>query len=110
MPERQAVKGRGTVRAIGHRFSRQSTEARDDGRGTLDQLAHEVRVAPGTEMIEEHAKSIVSRNDSPDIPFDLSINPYRGCEQAASIASRATPTAISARHRGSTSRPASSRR
>ena len=80
MPERKAVKGRGTVWAIEHRFSRQHSEAWDDGWGTLDQLAHEVRVAPGTEVIEEHAKSIVSSNDSPDIPFDLSINPYRGCE------------------------------
>ena len=80
MPERQAVKGRGTVWAIEHRFSRQHSEAWDDGWGTLDQLAHEVRVAPGTQVIEEHVKSIVSSNDSPDIPFDLSINPYRGCE------------------------------
>ena len=31
-------------------------------------------------MISENAKSILSRNDSPDIGFDRSINPYRGCE------------------------------
>ena len=31
-------------------------------------------------MIEERVKSILSANDSPDLPFDLSINPYRGCE------------------------------
>ena len=31
-------------------------------------------------MIEERVKSILSRNDSPDVNFDLSINPYRGCE------------------------------
>jgi len=35
-----------------------------------------------TEIIQENAKSIISRNTSPDVPFDQSINPYRGCEHA----------------------------
>ncbi|NMT62388.1 PA0069 family radical SAM protein [Marinobacter orientalis] len=35
-----------------------------------------------TEVTEEQARSIISRNRSPDIPFDQSINPYRGCEHA----------------------------
>src|SRR5690606_23600304 len=35
---------------------------------------------PATVVTNETAKSIISRNDSPDIPFDQSINPYRGCE------------------------------
>src|SRR5258707_7823032 len=33
-----------------------------------------------TEVTEERARSIIARNDSPDIPFEQSINPYRGCE------------------------------
>ena len=33
-----------------------------------------------THVIDDHAVSIISRNKSPDIPFDVSINPYRGCE------------------------------
>jgi hypothetical protein len=33
-----------------------------------------------TTVTAEHAKSIISRNDSPDIPFEQSINPFRGCE------------------------------
>jgi len=33
-----------------------------------------------TRVLEDAARSIITRNDSPDIPFDLSINPYRGCE------------------------------
>ncbi len=37
-------------------------------------------MAPGTEVTLEQARSILSANDSPDIGFDLSINPYRGCE------------------------------
>jgi DNA repair photolyase len=37
-------------------------------------------MAPPTQIIEEQVRSILSANDSPDIGFDLSINPYRGCE------------------------------
>jgi DNA repair photolyase len=75
-----AVKGRGTVWAIDHRFSATAREALDDGWGTLDQAAREEALAPGTQVIEERVKSILTGNDSPDIGFDLSINPYRGCE------------------------------
>jgi DNA repair photolyase len=75
-----AVKGRGTVWAIEHRYSRQSAESYDDGWGTLDQEASEERLGPETTVIEERAKSILSANDSPDLSFDRSLNPYRGCE------------------------------
>ena len=74
------LKGRGTAWAIAHRFQHDAREAIDDGWGTLDQSAEEERLAPGTMVIEEHAKSILSTNDSPDINFDVAINPYRGCE------------------------------
>jgi DNA repair photolyase len=82
-PEEQArppVKGRGTVWAIEHRYARQGGESYDDGWGTLEQLASEERLPPETTVIEERVKSILSGNDSPDLSFDLSINPYRGCE------------------------------
>jgi hypothetical protein len=36
--------------------------------------------APGTEVRTEQVRSILASNDSPDVGFDLSINPYRGCE------------------------------
>lgn len=74
------IKGRGTGWAMLHRFSRQTAEACDDGWGTLDQIASETRLAPATQIIEERVKSILTANESPDIAFDLSINPYRGCE------------------------------
>jgi DNA repair photolyase len=74
------TKGRGTVWAIEHRYSREAGESYDDGWGTLDQEAAEERLAPETTIIEEHVRSILSKNDSPDLSFDLSINPYRGCE------------------------------
>lgn len=38
--------------------------------------------AARVEIYEEHARSIISENDSPDIPFRFSINPYRGCQHA----------------------------
>jgi DNA repair photolyase len=75
-----AVKGRGTVWAIEHRFNELSRSEFDDGWGTLEQAALEERQAPGTQVIEENVRGILSGNDSPDIGFDLSINPYRGCE------------------------------
>jgi DNA repair photolyase len=75
-----ALKGRGTAWAIEHRFTVQTHEPFDDGWGSLEQTAHEERVNPGTQIIEQRVRSILSGNESPDIDFDLSINPYRGCE------------------------------
>jgi DNA repair photolyase len=75
-----ALKGRGTAWSIEHRFTSQHHESFDDGWGTLEQAAREERAAPGTQIIEQNVKAILSGNDSPDIAFDLSINPYRGCE------------------------------
>ncbi len=75
-----ALKGRGTVWAIEHRFSSQTRDDFDDGWGTLEQAAQEEHAAPATQVLEENVRSILAANDSPDIGFDLSINPYRGCE------------------------------
>jgi DNA repair photolyase len=77
---RGAQKGRGTTWAIDHRYTTLSSESYDDGWGTLDQEAGEERLAPETTIIEERVKSVLSGNDSPDLSFDLSVNPYRGCE------------------------------
>ncbi len=74
------LKGRGTAWAIAHRFERDAREAVDDGWGALDQVASEEHAGPETIVVEELAKRIVSSNDSPDLSFDLTINPYRGCE------------------------------
>ncbi|WP_068437366.1 PA0069 family radical SAM protein [Magnetospirillum sp. XM-1] len=57
------------------RFDCLSAEAVDDGWD----LVEEERPAPGTTIHVERARSILTRNDSPDIPFDRSVNPYRGC-------------------------------
>jgi len=73
-------KGRGTIWAIEHRYARHDSEEFDDGWGTLDQQASEEVIGPETTIVEERVKSILASNDSPDLHFDLSINPYRGCE------------------------------
>jgi DNA repair photolyase len=78
--EPASIKGRGTSWAIEHRYTRQPSESFDDGWGTLEQAASEEHVPVATQIIEERVKSILSRNDSPDIAFDTSVNPYRGCE------------------------------
>jgi DNA repair photolyase len=65
---------------LAHRFSNDERAAFDDGWGTLDQAVRKAVLPPATQVLEEQARSILAGNDSPDIGFDLSINPYRGCE------------------------------
>jgi DNA repair photolyase len=74
------VKGRGTAWAIEHRFDDRARSDFDDGWGTLQQAALAEQAGPVTQVLEENVRGILSGNDSPDIGFDLSINPYRGCE------------------------------
>ncbi|HYN62929.1 MAG TPA: PA0069 family radical SAM protein [Rubrivivax sp.] len=76
----EPFKGRGTAWAIQHRFSTRLHDAFDDGWGTIEQSVSEQVLAPRTQVFEEQVRGILSANDSPDIGFDLSINPYRGCE------------------------------
>ena len=73
-------KGRGTTWELPHRFSSDQKEDFDDGWGTLQQSVQEQPLAPATQIIEEQVRSILADNDSPDVGFDLSVNPYRGCE------------------------------
>lgn len=81
-----AIKGRGVASAPAHRFAQDVREAVDDGWGTND-LAPDDAVQGAatatpwqTEVSFEDARSVISRNTSPDIYFEASINPYRGCE------------------------------
>ena len=76
----QAIKGRGSASRLAHRFAAEARSAFDDGWDTLEQLQDEGQPPPPTEVIWEDARSIITGNDSPDIFFDRSINPYRGCE------------------------------
>lgn len=70
-------KGRGALSNPEGRFESRRVAAFDDG--WQDQEAGELPPLETTVSVE-HAKSILTRNDSPDLPFDRTINPYRGCE------------------------------
>jgi DNA repair photolyase len=94
-----AIKGRGAITQPQHRFERDAREAFDDGWGTVGNLLSQEKINADDDKHEtdrsdqdvdlpplkthitfEDAKSVIGSNDSPDIYFDYSINPYRGCE------------------------------
>jgi DNA repair photolyase len=70
-----ARKGRGATGNLPGRFEQHITERVDDG---WEQQPDDGSLR--TSASPEHARSIISRNRSPDVPFEQSINPYRGCE------------------------------
>lgn len=104
-----ALRGRGAVTNVRHRFQRDDRVQVDDGWSAsglpadfvdtvpdnysdaasteapsrvipiLPDTRH-APAAPKTTVTAEQARKMLSRNDSPDIPFDAAINPYRGCE------------------------------
>ena len=76
----QALKGRGSATRLAHRFERDAREPFDDGWSRED----EANPAATTTWVWEDCKSAITRNNSPDIGFDLSVNPYRGCEHGCS--------------------------
>ena len=81
--ETRKVRGGGTIRGRGAaenpptRFDR--TRFEPDPEADDPDLAEE-RGRPVTTFLPDRSRSIVATNDSPDIPFDTSLNPYRGCE------------------------------
>ncbi len=103
-----ALRGRGAVTNVRHRFQRDDRVQVDDGwsasglpadfidpvpdnapdasdavRSPVIPILPDTRCAPSapkTTVTAEEARKILSRNDSPDIPFDVAANPYRGCE------------------------------
>ena len=74
-------KGRGAVSNLQGRYEKDERERVDDGWTHVSEEG-ETDDAPvlRTQVFEERAKSILTRNSSPDIPFSVSLNPYRGCE------------------------------
>ncbi|MDQ2819296.1 MAG: PA0069 family radical SAM protein [Pseudomonadota bacterium] len=75
-----ARKGRGAVSNLQGRFDVNGREEVDDGWGTHDEEEEDEATPFRTHVTDEIARSILSRNTSPDIPFSVSLNPYRGCE------------------------------
>ncbi|HYG44363.1 MAG TPA: PA0069 family radical SAM protein [Bordetella sp.] len=99
-----ALRGRGAVTNVRHRFQQTDRAPADDGwastHAPADALADStdsawpasaaaspagyipIAAEPAlkTTVRPEQARKLLSRNDSPDIPFDVAVNPYRGCE------------------------------
>jgi DNA repair photolyase len=73
--DRERRRGRGTASNASGRYEPTARIAFDDGWQSIEELP-----AFETTVTEEKARKIITRNDSPDIGFDRSINPYRGCE------------------------------
>ncbi|GAB4395068.1 MAG: PA0069 family radical SAM protein [Kiloniellaceae bacterium] len=84
-------KGRGAVSNASGRYEPFTRVAIDDGWGQAPEAFPPEGCAPGapaqdpppgppTEVTWDSSRSIITRNNSPDVPFDRSINPYRGCE------------------------------
>src|SRR5215813_15002354 len=76
MAERPTPRGRGSHLEPPNRFTQLWREIDLDA---LDEEQRQALAHPPTKYILERAGSIVSENDSPDVPFRYSVNPYRGC-------------------------------
>ena len=72
IPHLQGIRGRGARANVVHRFTRQSVVEDPEE-------AAEPR-APETQIMQVRARSVITRNQSPDVGFNLSVNPYQGCE------------------------------
>jgi len=70
------IRGRGAVSNRSGRFESLAVETVDDGWGLLEESLPPLE----TTVLPEPAQSVITHNNSPDVPFDQSINPYRGCE------------------------------
>ena len=70
------VRGRGARSNASGRFESEAREAFDDGWTLEDAEPQQLK----TTLSPEKARTIISKNDSPDVGFSRSINPYRGCE------------------------------
>jgi len=72
---RQSVTGRGALSNPPGRFDKQQLDEVDDG-WYQDEVPDSIQ----TTLEPDRARAVISTNDSPDIPFEQSINPYSGCE------------------------------
>jgi DNA repair photolyase len=72
----RATRGRGAIGNESGRFEEFGRESVDDGWDSTDHDRPRLQTILGV----DHTRSVISFNQSPDLPFDRSINPYRGCE------------------------------
>jgi len=76
------MKTRGTSLNPHNRFQTLATDRQADDGWHQDPADDVCPDSIATQVMDEQVKTIISRNQSPDVPFDQSINPYRGCEHA----------------------------
>ena len=78
------IKGRGAASRVAGRYEKTVRQGEDDGWGSVYDTSLDGEDAPpqhpDTQVTEERARSILTRNQSPDVGFNLSLSPYRGCE------------------------------
>ena len=74
-PASKKLRGRGAAISPAGRFATTQRDAFDDG-----WQIHEEESTLKTQVFADETKTILSRNESPDIPFNISVNAYRGCE------------------------------
>src|SRR6266511_433926 len=72
-PVHSALRARGAAENPPNRFEKISLERDPDGNDPDEP-------APQTQFFKDHSDSIINTNDSPDVGFESSVNPYRGCE------------------------------
>jgi DNA repair photolyase len=70
----QSFKGRGVSSNVAGRFDALTIEKTDDG-----WYQDEIVESPSETVLPDRARSVITSNDSPDVGFEVSINPYRGC-------------------------------
>lgn len=88
MPTRAPTHGRGAQSSqVSGRFNLSARELDGDWRDVQD-LVDEPVDKLRTTVTEEHPQAILSFNRSPDVPFDRSINAYRGCDQGHTVTLR----------------------
>lgn len=75
MSDEKIKRGRGAQDNVDARYLSFTREAIDDGWGLEEEVPR-----LKTSVTPEYSKTIINRNNSPDLPFEQSINPYRGCE------------------------------
>ena len=71
-----AIRGRGAAENPPNRFEKLAYFADPDLIDPLDETEHAIK----TQYLKDSSRSIIAYNDSPDVGFDASVNPYRGCE------------------------------
>ena len=79
MNEKKLHKGRGAISNPASRFEPHTSELVDDG-WLVDESAELKSSVPKTRFFPDQTRNIIATNRSPDIPFDRSVNPYKGCE------------------------------